>query len=198
MQSSFSPIVAAARHMDGFAGRWFVSGGWAIDMFLGQVTRKHADIEIGIDRADQHLLHSHLIGWSLDKAIQTSSGTQWIAWGRGEQLQLPIHQIRASRANAAPAEIEFFLNERSNDQWRSRRHPELARPVGESVTISSSLGIPFLVPEIQLLFKAKHTREKDQADFARALPRLNPHQRRWLADALRVYYPGHPWLADIG
>jgi hypothetical protein len=71
MISSFAPILAAARHMQGFPGRWFVSGGWAIDLFLGEVTRKHSDIEIGIDRADQHALFRHLIGWSLDKSIQT-------------------------------------------------------------------------------------------------------------------------------
>ncbi len=45
----------------------------------------------------------------------------------------------------------------------------------------SAGGIPCLAPEAVLLFKAKHRRDKDEADFARALPKLDAAQRRWLA-----------------
>ena len=38
--------------------------------------------------------------------------------------------------------------------------------------MASSLGISILVPEIQLLYKAKQTRPKDHADFELTLPRL--------------------------
>jgi hypothetical protein len=51
------------------------------------------------------------------------------------------------------------------------------------------------VPEIVLLFKARHAgRERDRADLARALPLLTPDQRRWLGDALRLVHPGHAWI----
>ena len=46
----FEQIEITAAHMDGFPAPWFVSGGWAIDLFLGRVTRDHSDIEIGIYR----------------------------------------------------------------------------------------------------------------------------------------------------
>ena len=55
-------------------------------------------------------------------------------------------------------------------------------------------GIPYQRPEIALLFKAKHTREKDQADFDAVLPLLDPDARAWLADALELVHPGHPWI----
>jgi hypothetical protein len=49
-----------------------------------------------------------------------------------------------------------------------------------------------------LLFKAKHAaRDKDAADFARALPLLNVQRRHWLADALRVVHPGHDWITLV-
>jgi hypothetical protein len=47
------------------------------------------------------------------------------------------------------------------------------------------------------LYKAKHTRPKDQADFDLTLPRLNPTQREWLAINLEKYHPGHIWLSAI-
>jgi hypothetical protein len=46
-----------------------------------------------------------------------------------------------------------------------------------------------------LLLKAKQPRPKDEADFAAFLPRLDEPARRWLADALSLLHPGHPWLA---
>jgi hypothetical protein len=59
-------------------------------------------------------------------------------------------------------------------------------------------GIPYLAPEIVLLFKAKHAaRDKDAADFARALPLLDAQRRQWLADALRIVHPGHDWLTLV-
>ena len=55
-------------------------------------------------------------------------------------------------------------------------------------------GIPYLVPEIVLLFKAKHARPKDQADLAGVLPLLTSGERSWLAAILRRIHPGHDWL----
>jgi hypothetical protein len=58
----------------------------------------------------------------------------------------------------------------------------------------SFLDIPIIAPEIQLLFKAKNTRPKDQADFERTLPHLNQPQIHWLARALEEHHPGHAWI----
>jgi hypothetical protein len=193
MGSSFSPVLAVAHIMRDFHGPWFVSGGWAIDLFLGKVTREHSDIEIGIYRRDQHFLWHHLPEWTLEKAIQTPEGGKWVAWERAEELLLPVHQIRATRLHGECTEFEFFLNERDEMQWTSRRHAGLNR-AAEEVAIPSFLDIPILSPEIQLLFKAKQTRHKDQADFERTLPAPSPTQVRWLTAALTQYHPEHPWI----
>jgi hypothetical protein len=77
--------------------------------------------------------------------------------------------------------------------WVCRRDPSLRRPVADAIEHTRD-GIPYLAPEIVLLFKAKHVREKDQADLARALPLLEPERRRWLAAALRTVHPDHAWI----
>ncbi|MGZ4466604.1 MAG: hypothetical protein ACXVYW_03660 [Oryzihumus sp.] len=59
-------------------------------------------------------------------------------------------------------------------------------------------GVRWLNPEIVLLFKAKHLRAKDRADFAAALPLLGEDQRAWLVRALAWAHPGHAWLARAG
>ena len=41
-------------------------------------------------------------------------------------------------------------------------------------------------------------RPKDEADLEAVLPRLGPARRRWLADALALAHPDHPWLGRLG
>jgi hypothetical protein len=51
-------------------------------------------------------------------------------------------------------------------------------------------GVPYLAPEIQLLFKSKGLRPKDYEDARRVIPLLNEEQRAWL----RAHLPsGHEW-----
>ena len=77
-----------------------------------------------------------------------------------------------------------------------RRDPSVRRPVAE-VSARSASGLPVVVPEIQLLYKAKHHLEKDEHDFRAALPRLSPEQREWLRRALEIVHPGDPWLDHL-
>ena len=52
-------------------------------------------------------------------------------------------------------------------------------------------------PEIVLLFKAKHLREKDQLDFNELLPLLNEQQIEWLRRSLELVHPDHLWTTII-
>jgi hypothetical protein len=52
-------------------------------------------------------------------------------------------------------------------------------------------GIPYLKPEICLLFKAKAMRDKDRADFDVVLSQMSPDQRAWLHSALQRVHPDH-------
>jgi SpoU rRNA methylase family enzyme len=58
-------------------------------------------------------------------------------------------------------------------------------------------GLPILRPEVVLLYKAKNLRERDQEDFEQVQSRLDPRDRRWLADAIEVVHPGHEWLGTL-
>jgi hypothetical protein len=47
------------------------------------------------------------------------------------------------------------------------------------------------------LFKAKHARPKDQADFEATIPHMTPAQRAALATLLAGTHPGHRWLVGL-
>jgi hypothetical protein len=168
--SSFAPILALAGVMRAFDRPWFVSGGWAIDLFLGRVTREHGDVEVGVYRRDQARLHEHLHGWTLEKVdpMPTDDGT-WKKWAPNDVLELPDHQARARKPSGELREFEIFLNESTPAHWTSRRHPDLLREIAD-VWMTGDLGVPFLPPDVQLLYKAKCCRPKDERDFEHALP----------------------------
>jgi len=39
--------------MSDFKRPWYIAGGWAVDLYLGYVSREHGDIEILVYREDQ-------------------------------------------------------------------------------------------------------------------------------------------------
>jgi hypothetical protein len=146
---------------------------------------------------DQQHLRVHLADWELCQAVTTPDGEgDWYPWLEGEWLDLPIHQVRARRHEGELLEFEAFLNQGDAEEWESRRHEGLTRPLAE-VCLPSPLGVPVIAPEIQLLYKAKYHRPKDDQDFETALPLLSPAQRAWLREALEEYHPGDPWLARL-
>ena len=88
-----------------------------------------------------------------------------------------------------------MLNEADGDDWVYRRDFRIRRALGALVWRRD--GIPYLAPEVQLLFKAKASRARDEADFEATLPLLNDGQRQWLGDALALAEPTSPWNAPL-
>ena len=72
----------------------------------------------------------------------------------------------------------------------------IRRPYGEIIRHTDD-GIPYVAIEATLLFKAKHTREKDEADFTGVLPLLSRAERGWLDAILGLVHPDHPWRARL-
>jgi hypothetical protein len=80
--------------------------------------------------------------------------------------------------------------------WICRRDETIRFAYGEIIHHTPE-GIPYLPPELVLLFKAKHARPKDQEDFDGTIPHMTPAQRRTLAELLTRAHPGHHWQAPL-
>ena len=185
---SFAPVSEVASVMERFARPWYIAGGWAIDLFVGRETREHADVDVAILRRDQIELRSALATWTFEKVVEG----QRFPWGEGKWLDPPVHEVHADRTASSPSHLEILLNESSGPTWRFRRNVEVTRPL-DRIGMRTSDGVPFLAPEIALLFKAKTPTDKDVRDFELVRPRLAAEPREWLRRALGICYPGHPW-----
>jgi hypothetical protein len=178
--------------MSGFPGRWCVAGGWALDAFLGRVTRPHDDVELAIFREDQTLLHRHFPRLVFQKVVQG----QLMDWPPDEQLSLPIHEIHARSVEEPSFSLEFLLNERIDDDWVFRRDHRIRLPLDRAIILTKT-GLPILCPAIVLLFKAKNPQPKDEADFRSVHREISLMDRQWLCSAMQANHPGHPWLTQL-
>lgn len=163
------------------------------------MTREHEDLEIGVFRHHQSALHSLYTDWDAYKSIGG-----WNRWEAEEHLDLPIHQVLFRPPGSGYPEPwepnyeerQFFLNEADDGIWISRRDPRIRLHVRQLAERSPD-GVPIVIPEVQLLYKARHAAGKDEHDFVLAITRLSEGRRRWLRKTLELVHPGHRWIQAL-
>jgi hypothetical protein len=125
-------------------------------------------------------------------------------WVVGDGLAHPVtpetiaahYQTWAREPGTGSWRVDVMREPWDGDTWVFRRDARVRRARSEVIEHTAG-GIPYAAPEVALLYKAKGLRPKDEADFASVLPLLDATRRRWLADALALVHPGHPWLAEL-
>src|SRR5208282_1221960 len=193
-------VLEVATALGRVRAQWWIAGGWAIDLHLDRITREHQDIDVLVLRRDQAALRPALEKFTLkkitphpDRAPKQGTISEWAA---DERLELPIHQINAYRPNETEPAFELMLADSERHDWVYRRDPRVRRRIA-AIGFEPLWGIPYLAPEIVLLFKAKSTHPKDEMDFRNALPLLSIEARGWLREALTTAHEKHPWIARL-
>ncbi|MEV4760377.1 hypothetical protein AB0J86_35470 [Micromonospora sp. NPDC049559] len=184
------PPRTLADRLAGLDVPWYVAGGWALDLFRGARTRPHDDLEIAVPAAgfervaarfadcDFHVPHEGEVFPATPEALRLT------------------HQTWACERAANRWRFDVFREPHEGGTWICRRDERIRRPYDEIIRYAPD-GVPYLVPEFVLLFKAKHVREKDETDFGGVLPLLDHDGRRRLDEALALVHPAHLWRARI-
>jgi hypothetical protein len=180
-----------ARRLAGVSAPWYVAAGWALDLFRGQQTREHGDLEIAVPAPDFGAVRQALAGYDLEV----------IGSGRAWPLDSPafgvMHQTWVREPATGVYRLDVFREPQRDGAWVCRRDETIRRPY-EQIIRRTADGIPYLVPEIVLLFKARHSAEpKNQADFCGTLPLLDAAAAGWLRWALARVHPGHEWINAV-
>ncbi len=179
-----------------YPGVWWIAGGWALEVFTGSA-RRHDDIDVCVLRCELPLLREHLADrvhlWTATRGALAPLLPDDNSSGSAEHV-LPegCGQLWTRRSARDPWEYDVLLSPGTPDEWVYRRDPSIRMPMVDAVWRHE--GIPYLQPEIQLLYKASGLRDKDQADFSVTLPHLDERRRRWLRDALLTTLDAHPWI----
>ncbi|HYZ19086.1 MAG TPA: hypothetical protein VE615_06045 [Gaiellaceae bacterium] len=173
---------------------WYVAAGWALDLFVGEQRREHEDLEIAIPNSRIDELMPALDG--LEACVITGPNEATPLAAARDQLA-GTHQTWIREPATGLWRFDVFREPSDGDTWICRRDPAIRMPYARIIERTDD-GIPYGRPEVVLLYKAKHAqRERDQRDFAEIVPLLEVERRRWLAEALEIVHPGHPWLAAL-
>jgi len=180
-----------ALQLAGIATPWYVAAGWALDLFRGRQTREHGDIEIAIPAASFPEVRNRFPGYVFDGA---GSGRIWE--DATPDVLAAMHQTWLRDPATGNYLLDVFREPHDGDTWICRRDETIRFPYRDIIHHTNN-AIPYLAPELVLLFKAKHARRKDQADFDATVPHMTPAQRETLAGLLARAHPGHPWHAEL-
>ncbi|HEY7400098.1 MAG TPA: hypothetical protein VH989_04270 [Actinomycetota bacterium] len=187
----------AAHLLEGVRAPWYVAAGWALDLFVGEQRREHEDLEVAVPAARFDEIADALRGYELFVPGRNESGDEigWPLTTADEDLD-EHHQTWVREPSTGAWRMDVFREPSDGADWVCRRDRRIRLPYREVVAHTRD-GIPFARPEIVLLFKAKHVRDKDEADFADIEPLLEPRARRWLQRSIALVHPGHAWLERL-
>ena len=175
---------------------WCVVGGWALDLFAGHQRRPHQDLEIAVPAARFQEVAARLDGCRLfvpvdgqlhcladDPALLERSHQTWVEGDGRWRLD-----VMREPSDVGPG---------GQHRWVCRRDASLRLPYAEVIRRDQA-GVPYLRPDLVLLFKAKAVRPKDQEDFDRTVPDLSVDERTRLAEwVAKVHGMEHPWVAAL-
>jgi hypothetical protein len=181
----WSPSEVAER-LAPCSAAWGIAGGWALDLWRGQPSRPHGDIEIAVSSAALGTVAECL----RDHVLFAASRGTLSEFRPGEAVQ--AHQFWVLDPAAGKWRLDVMTDPGNESCWVYRRDHRIAVPRREMLGRSPA-GIPYLRPHAVLLFKAKDPRPKDEFDFACSVPNLTSGERGWLARAIALAHPQSPW-----
>lgn len=174
------PVDEAVGRFRSVSSRWWLSGGQALVAHLGRSWRDHADTDIGVCRTDVSGIVEALPGWDL----QVAAAGVLSAWdGRPLVAEQSQNNLWCRPTPSSPWALDVTLGDGTEEDWVYRRDPSVRRAWAEAVLVTSG-GVPYLAPELQMLFKSTRPRPKDDVDARVVLPALAPDRLRWLAERL--------------
>ncbi|WP_330240694.1 nucleotidyltransferase domain-containing protein [Streptomyces sp. NBC_00525] len=188
------PLAEAVRLLTALRSPWWIAGGYAVELAVGRAFRDHGDIDVLVPRDAQAEVRRVLPGW--DWWAADPPGTLR-PWHPGETLPAAVHDLWCRPGPDEPWRLQFMLDEVAGGDWVYRRDPRVRLPLARLGRVSDE-GIPYLAPEVQLLYKSRSRRPKDERDFEEALPALDDHARAWLTETITLTESAaHPWAARL-
>lgn len=199
--AGFEPVRAVASLLSDLTVPWWITGGWAIDLAVGHVTRDHADVNVAMLERDEHALRG-LPGVSFRLMANGQPPGPWPVARRLTAVPMPgtnsgpkggpgrpIGPERlVMRCAGLPLPVEVMPAAAVGGIWVYKKGSHVfTRPLDEITRYWQ--GIPFLAPEVVLLMKARPGlgrpgTDNDQRDFEAVLPMLSAERRLWLKDAI--------------
>ena len=196
---------------------WAVCGGFALDLFLDRNIRTHGDMDICVLEENRETMKAYVLnkGWRvyefrgqgkvrpLEHGIDSDTGRNLMCVNDGcdlvkfypcEEAGMLYHQFFHTGMKQFHY-LELLFNSVCDGYLILNRKSGLRRELSKAFLLRN--GIPYLAPEIALLYKASDFQNPAyQLDFKETFPYLNDEQRDWFLSGMKLLFPdGHTWIA---
>jgi len=169
--------------------RWWLSGGVALDRWLGRGIRTRRNIDVSVSAGDLSALVD-----ALPPGI-----TAW-APSEVEEHVVPLAEMPAD-GDPQPVLLrdesrgswllQVNVEDGSPQAWVYKRDPRLTLPWERAVVEID--GVPTGAPEVQLVWKALRPRPEDTVDKDAVIEALGEGARAWYERAILSIHPHSTW-----
>lgn len=210
-------IIQSTKLLTDLPLHYAVCGGYAVDLFLNKKTRVHYDLDISVWQKDRNTLIRcmqakgwtvyeacgndlvHLISDVEEQKLQkcnlfcTYPGNVFFKTKPTEEPGIFVCEIEHQEQTELNF-IEFLFDQTNSNDFLYARNPEIKRKLSQAILQRG--GVPYLAPELILLYKSNSPeREGYQQDYDAVLALMTEEQKHWFTLALKKMYPqGHIWL----
>lgn len=209
-------LILAANHLlQDVPITWAICGGFAIDLFLGKETRAHGDIDICVFEKERETISKYML--QNDWQVYEFRGNGKVRLQNEDLSSEPGRNLMCTKDTCElvkfyPCEednllwyeffhtglkqldyLEFLFNISMEDAFIFDKSKGIKRELSKAILYHE--GIPYLAPEIVLLYKASNADNAEyQYDFEQAYLHMHEEQKSWFLQGLDTLYPaGHKW-----
>jgi len=209
-------LIAASDFLSGGNFDYAICGGFALDLFTGKNWRVHSDIDVCVFENDKGAIFQHMKEhhWTIyefqgrgivrlvNSVSECTDGRNLMCLkGSCELVQFSPYKRKRNLFSHEFFHtgiqelnyLEFLFNTSTSREFVFDSKAGIYREMNKAFL--SNQGIPYLSPELALLYKAKSAeREENQFDYAQAITEMDNEQVSWFHKSLDILYPrGHAW-----
>lgn len=185
---------AVAALLSGASVRWWLSGGVALDRWLGAPIRPRTNIDVSVVASDLAALVCALPDGYTAWAPAEGETDELVAFADAPQ-DADLQPILVRHDSAGAWVLQLNAEDGSPRAWVYKRDPRLQLPWDRAVVDID--GIPTGAPEVQLVWKALRPRPEDTTDKDAVLPRLDGQAVSFYETALLRIHPHSTWSIHV-
>ncbi|MCB1273368.1 MAG: hypothetical protein KDB25_03100 [Leucobacter sp.] len=172
--------------------RWWLSGGAALDRWLGEPIRDRRNIDASVVLADlPQLIASLPAGYDAWAVRDGEELVPFAEAAEGDEIQPVL--VRDTGKNAWVLRVN--VEDGAPSAWVYKRDPRLMLPWDRAVLDLD--GIPTGAPEVQLVWKALRPRPEDDADMEAVVPHLSAEAKAWYERCILSIHPHSSWAIHV-
>lgn len=190
----WEPLSArgTAELLSSASARWWLSGGVALDHWLGRAIRHRPNTDVSTTSAAVSQLVEVLpVGFTAWADAGDVAMIPWVEAPADADVQL----VRILSEHTGAWVLQVNVEDGTEHAWLYRRDPRLQLPWDRAVLDVD--GIPTGAPEVQLVWKALRPRPEDDLDKDAALPLLSDDARSWFERAILSIHPHSNWSIHV-